>query len=333
MLPAAKVPTVSVSTSTSVDRYLTVISKRTIAQGVVALTLIATRGDSLPEWTPGAHLDLEIAPGVVRQYSLCGPVDNDQQWTIAVLREERGRGGSRAVHDDLREGSTVRALAVRNKFPLEPAERYLFIAGGIGITPIVPMIAAADRLKRPWRLHYGGRNRESMAFAHQLSGLYGPNVLMVPEDEDGRLDLDAILAARAPNQHVYCCGPAGLLAAVEARFTEQTMHLLHTERFEAAGPTEQQIATDSPIAVTLRRSGKTIDVPADRSILDVLRNDYRMDVGSACEQGICGTCETTVLEGTPEHRDEVLSPAERAENTTMMICVSRCQGDALTLDL
>jgi ferredoxin-NADP reductase len=331
MLPAAEA--LAVSGNTLNDRDMVIVNKQTIARDVVALTLADPKADSLPGWTPGAHLDLEISPGLVRQYSLCGPIDDDQHWTIAILREEHGRGGSRAVHDDLHEGSTVRVLAVRNKFPLEPAERYLFIAGGIGITPISPMIAAADMSQRPWRLYYGGRTRDSMAFAHALSGRYGPSVLVVPEDERGLLDLDAILDTRAPGQHVYCCGPAGLLAAVEARFTEQTKHLLHTERFAAAAPTEEQIATDRPIEVTLRRSGKKIVVPADRSILDVLRDDHGMDLVSGCEQGICGTCEATVLEGTPDHRDQVLSPAERAGNATIMLCVSRSRNGALTLDL
>jgi ferredoxin-NADP reductase len=264
---------------------------------------------------------------------LCGAVDDDQRWTIAILREQEGRGGSRAVHDDLQKGSTVRVLAVRNKFPLEPAECYVFIAGGIGITPIIPMLAAADTQQRPWRLYYGGRNRDSMAFAHQLAAQYGPNVQVLPEDEHGLLDLDAILGSRFPNQPVYCCGPAGLLAAVESRFTDQTRHLLHTERFSAAVPTEEQVAADGPIEVTLRRSGEKVVVPAGQSILDVLRDEHGMDLVSGCEQGICGTCETTVVEGTPEHRDEVLSPAERAENATMMICVSRSRDGALTLDL
>jgi ferredoxin-NADP reductase len=331
MPPAGE--TLAVSTGASINRTMVVADKQAIARDVVALTLADPRGDSLPSWTPGAHLDLEITPGLVRQYSLCGPVDDDQSWTIAVLREERGRGGSRAVHDDLRKGSAVRVLAVRNKFPLEPAERYLFIAGGIGITPIIPMLAAADEGQRPWRLYYGGRDRDSMAFAYQLATRYGPNVLVFPEDECGLLDVDAILGSRPPDQHVYCCGPAGLLAAVEARFADAARHLLHTERFSAVGPTEEQVAADGPIEVTLCRSGKKVVVPADQSILDVLRDEHGMDLVSGCEQGICGTCETNVIEGTPDHRDEVLSPAERAENATMMICVSRSRDGALTLDL
>jgi ferredoxin-NADP reductase len=331
MPPAAKV--LEVSTGTAINRDMVIADKQTVARNVVALTLADPKGDRLPPWTPGAHLDLQIRPGLIRQYSLCGPVDDAQEWKIAILCEEHGRGGSRAVHEDLHKGATVRVLGVRNKFPLEPAERYLFIAGGIGITPIIPMVAAADEAQRPWRLYYGGRTRDSMAFFHELSGRYGPNVVISPEDENGLLNLDAILGSSSPDQHVYCCGPAGLLAAVEARFTDQTKHLLHTERFTAAAPTEEQAATDRPIEVALRRSGKKIVGPADQSILDALRDDHGMDLVSGCEQGICGTCETTVLEGTPDHRDEVLSPAERAENATMMICVSRCHGGALTLDL
>jgi ferredoxin-NADP reductase len=331
MPPAGKA--LAVSSSASINRAMVIADKQAVALDVVALTLTDPRGDSLPAWTPGAHLDLEITPGLIRQYSLCGAVDDDQRWTIAILREQQGRGGSRAVHDDLRKGSTVRVLAARNKFPLEPAARYLFIAGGIGITPIIPMLAAADAGQRPWRLYYGGRNRDSMAFAHQLATRYGPNVQIFPEDECGLLDVDAILGSRSADQHVYCCGPPGLLAAVEARFTDPTRHLLHTERFSPVGPSDDQLAADGPIELTLRRSGNKVVVPPGQSILDVLRDDYGMDLVSGCEQGTCGTCETTVVEGTPDHRDEVLSAAERAENATMMICVSRSRGGALTLDL
>lgn len=323
----------AVSSNASINRTMVIADKQAVARDVVALTLADARGDKLPAWTPGAHLDLEIKPGLVRQYSLCGTVDDDQRWTIAVLREEQGRGGSRAVHDDLQKGATVRALAARNKFPLEPAAGYLFIAGGIGITPIIPMLAAADAERRPWRLYYGGRNRDSMAFAHQLATRYDSSVQILPEDECGLLDVDAIVGSMSGDQHVYCCGPPGLLAAVEARFTDATRHLLHTERFSPVGASDDQLAEDGPVEVTLRRSGKTIVVPPGQSILDALRDDYGMDLVSGCEQGICGTCETRVLEGTPDHRDEVLSAAERAESATMMICVSRSRDGALTLDL
>jgi ferredoxin-NADP reductase len=308
-----------------------VARKRTIARGVVALTLTDPDGSRLPEWSAGGHIDLEITPGVVRQYSLCGPAQDRHSWTIAILREEHGRGGSRSIHDDLQEGSVVRVLGLRNHFPLEPAERYLFIAGGIGITPIIPMLAAADADHRPWRLHYGGRSLDSMAFAHELMVQYGPNVVLRPEDEQGLLDLDMILDSPAPGQHVYCCGPAGLISAVQARCDGRWADgCVHIERFAAEGTS---LDGDTAFEVVLLHSGKRVTIPADRTILQVLIEDLGMELATSCEQGICGTCETPVNDGIPDHRDQVLSPAERESNTSMMICVSRCLNGPLALDL
>lgn len=322
---------VAVSHGLSIDRDMLIATKQTVAHGVVALTLTDPTGESLPRWAAGSHIDLQISPGVVRQYSLCGTSDDQRSWTIAVLREDKGRGGSRHIHDELPEGSLVRVVALRNLFPLEPAERYLFIAGGIGITPIIPMLAAADADHRPWRLYYGGRSRESMAFAHDLSVQYGPNVVLWPEDEQGMLDLATILGSPAQGQHVYCCGPTGLISAVEDRCREQWPDgHVHIERFTAES---SSLATDEAFEVVLRSSGEHITIPADRSVLEVLNEDYGMELISGCEQGICGTCETNVIDGVPDHRDQILSAEERAQNKTMMTCVSRCLSGPLTLDL
>ena len=320
-----------VSHGISVNRDMLVAKKQAIAGGVVSLTLTDSAGENLPEWAPGSHIDVQISPGVVRQYSLCGSTDDQQSWTIAVLREEEGRGGSRHIHDELQEGSLVRVLALRNLFPLEPAERYLFIAGGIGITPIIPMLAAADADHRPWRLYYGGRNRDSMAFAHDLSVKYGPNVVIQPQDEQGMLDLAAILDSPAQGQHVYCCGPTGLISAVEERCRQQWPDgHVHVERFTAEN---SSLATDASFEVVLRSTGEHITIPADRSILAVLNEDHGMELISGCEQGICGTCEINVVDGVPDHRDQVLSAEERELNKSIMTCVSRCLSGPLTLDL
>jgi ferredoxin-NADP reductase len=318
-------------TSTSMNRDMLVASKRTVARNVVALTLVDPSGSDLPDWSPGDHIDLEITRGVVRQYSLCGPIGEHGSWTIAILREENGRGGSRHIHDELHEGSVVRVLALRNNFALQPAERYLFIAGGIGITPIIPMVAAADASHRPWRLYYGGRSIDSMAFAHDLRTEYGPNVVLCPEDEQGMLDLDTILQAPTPGQHVYFCGPAGLISAVQQRCGDQwPEHHVHFERFSAENTVSDG---DAAFEVVLLRSGNRITIPADRTILQVLNEDLGMELDTSCEQGICGTCEITVHDGVPDHRDQVLSPSERQTNSSMMICVSRCLKGPITLDL
>jgi ferredoxin-NADP reductase len=287
-----------------------VADKTAVADGVVALTLC---GDSLPAWTPGAHVDLELRPDLVRQYSLCGPVEDRSAWRVAVLREQDGRGGSAYVHDVLAVGDRVRVSAPRNTFPLVPAPRYLFIAGGIGITPLLPMIEAVR--DADWRLLYGGRTRESMAFLPELAE-YGDRV---HTRAGGLLDLSEV----DDEAQVYCCGPEPLLAAVEERCDPAR---LHVERF-----TPRPVA-GAPFEVELASSGRVLPVPGDRSILSVLL-DAGVQVLSSCQEGTCGTCETDVLDGTPEHHDSLLTDEERAAGETMMICVSRSAGGRLVLDL
>jgi ferredoxin-NADP reductase len=289
---------------------VTVGAKEAVADGVVALTL---HGPSLPSWTPGAHVDVELRPGLVRQYSLCGSPD-DASWRIGVLRESAGRGGSEYVHDTLATGDRVRVSLPRNTFTLEPADRYLFIAGGIGITPLLPMIAAVAAQGADWRLRYGGRTAESMAFLPELA-VYGDRVCARP----GLIDLSEVDEDVA----VYCCGPEPLLSAVEARCDPARLHL---ERFTPAP------VSGTPFEVELASSGNVLKIPADQSILSVLL-DAGVQVLSSCQEGTCGTCETEVVSGTPEHHDSLLTDEERAAGETMMICVSRSAGGRLVLDL
>lgn len=288
---------------------VTVKAKDAVADGVVALTL---NGASLPKWTPGAHIDFEPREGLVRQYSLCGSPD-DSSWRVAILREPDGRGGSAYVHDSLSVGDRVRVSEPRNTFPLVSASRYLFIAGGIGITPLLPMIAAAAAQGADWQLRYGGRTSESMAFLPELAA-YGDRVCARP---------DLIDLSDMDDSEVYCCGPEPLLAAVEARCDSTR---LHVERF-----TPRPVSGDA-FEVELAQSGLTLSVPADRSILSTLL-DAGVQVLSSCQEGTCGTCETEVLAGTPEHHDSLLTEEERAAGETMMICVSRSAGGRLVLDL
>ncbi|HEX6493237.1 MAG TPA: ferredoxin reductase, partial [Candidatus Dormibacteraeota bacterium] len=210
------------------------------ADDVVSLILRAADGGELPEWTPGAHIDLVLDDSLVRQYSLCGSPRDRDRWRIAVLREPDGRGGSVQVHDTLHEGARVRVRGPRNHFGLSPARRYLFIAGGIGITPILPMIEQAERAGADWNLLYGGRRRDSMAFVDELA-VHGDRVELVPEDERGRLDLDSALGTPREDTLVYCCGPEALLAAVEGRCSNWPSHSLHVERF-AAKPQDPDLA-------------------------------------------------------------------------------------------
>ncbi|GAA4623367.1 PDR/VanB family oxidoreductase [Actinoallomurus vinaceus] len=307
-----------------------VVGRDHAADGVVRLTLRRPDGGPLPAWEPGAHTDLLLADGLVRQYSLCGSPADRAVWRIAVLREPGGRGGSAYVHDRLVEGSRLRVRGPRNNFALRPADRYLFVAGGIGITPLLPMVAAAERAGARWRLLYGGRTRASMAFLDELA-VHGDAVSVRPQDETGLLDLDAFLAEPDDRTLVYCCGPEPLLAAVEERCRAGwPPGALRIERFQPKEETAP--AGTSSFAVVLARSGRTLTVPPDRSVLDVVRS-AGVEVLYSCTEGTCGTCETDVLEGEPDHRDSVLTDEERAGGETMMICVSRSCGPRLILDL
>jgi ferredoxin-NADP reductase len=301
-----------------------------VADGVVALTLADPDGDPLPPWTPGAHVDLLLGPDLVRQYSLCGSPSDSRTIKVGVLREPHSRGGSAFVHEQLSVGSRVRVRGPRNHFPLVASPRYLFVAGGIGITPLLPMMAEASAAGAQWSLLYGGRSRASMAFTDELAQ-YGDRVTLAPQDEVGLLDLDAVLGTPQPDTLVYCCGPEPLLAAVEQRCASWPAGSLHLERF-AAKPGAGTSGDDHAFEVELAQTGVTLAVPADRSIFDVVQEAGVSVIGS-CLEGICGTCETFVLEGEPEHRDSVLSDEEHAANETMMICVSRCRGERLVLDL
>jgi len=307
--------------------------KEAVADGVVLLTLRRADGADLPRWEPGAHVDLVLSDGLTRQYSLCGDPAERSVMQVAVLREPAGRGGSAHVHDVLAEGATVHVRGPRNHFPLAGAGRYVFIAGGIGITPILPMVAAADAAGADWHLVYGGRTRSSMAFLDQLERRYPGKVDVRPMDEVGLLDLPAILAepgSDAADVAVYCCGPEALLIAVEQECTRWPHGALHVERFAPKAG-----ATDGPrdsFEVELAQSGTTLTVPADRSILEVVE-ESGLQVLSSCQEGTCGTCETGVLDGVPDHRDSVLTDDEHAANDTMMICVSRSCSARLVLDL
>jgi ferredoxin-NADP reductase len=301
-----------------------------VAEDVVAITLTDPDSDALPPWTPGAHVDLMLAPDLVRQYSLCGSPSESRTIRVGVLKAPASRGGSVLVHELLHPGSTVRVRGPRNHFPLVTAPRYLFIAGGIGITPLLPMMADATAAGADWTLLYGGRSRASMAFIDELV-MYGDRVTLVPQDEVGMPDLDTILGQPRDDTLIYCCGPEGLLGAVEERCAHWPVGALHLERF-AAKPSQAPVEGERSFELVLARSGLTLTVPPDRSAFHVVQ-DAGVSILGSCHEGICGTCEQVVLEGEVDHRDSILSDDERAQNDSMMICVSRCRSDRLTLDL
>ncbi|KWX57359.1 PDR/VanB family oxidoreductase [Mycobacterium sp. NAZ190054] len=304
-----------------------VVAREEPAAGVVVLQLAPDNGD-LPPWEPGAHVDIVSAEGECRQYSLCGTGES-AVYRIAVLEEPKGRGFSRLIHREAVVGSRWRMRGPRSNFAFRPARRYIFIAGGIGITPLLPMLAAAEAAGAEWTLHYGGRSRASMAFLDELV-VYGDRVRVLPQDEVGLLPVETVLAEPADDTLIYCCGPEPLLRAVEAGSGAWPAGALRVERFtprELEGPLR-----DTAFEVELRRSGQTITVEPGTSILEAVAN-AGVPTLSACQEGTCGTCETAVLDGVPDHRDSVLDPEERAAGDYMMICISRSCTDRLVLDL
>lgn len=318
------------STHNELDLELVVSSKYDGADGVVVLQLQTPDGTNLPEWAPGAHIDLVLTSEITRQYSLCGDPTDRSTWQIGVLREPAGRGGSQYVHDKLTAGDTVHVRGPRNHFALEQSPNYLFVAGGIGITPIMAMAAEADRAGAQWTLVYGGRSRNTMAFVDELSSRYPDNVVVFPQDEKGLIDLDALLGAPTPDTLIYTCGPGVLLDAVTDKSRGWPDGSLHLERFSAK-PLDEPVLNSS-FEVELSLTGKTITVQPSESILDAV-TACGIQVLSSCKEGTCGTCETPVLDGTVDHRDSLLTKDEQDANDTMMICVSRSSCPRLVLEL
>ncbi len=314
-----------------VDRDLRLVVQRTRreAEDVVSLRLAAPDGARLPFWRPGAHLDLLLPSGRIRQYSLCGDPDDRTGYRIAVRRigvEDGGGRGSIEVHETLRPGSPVTVRGPRNAFPFVPYRSYLFIAGGIGITPILPMVRRAAALGANWRLVYTGRTAASMPFLDELSTLDESRVWIRPDTDYGIPASGAELLEGAPeNAAVYCCGPAPMISGVRIDVAGRGTRAMHFERFSAP-----PIVDGRPFRVALNRSGRVLDVPADRSVLDVARAALP-DVAYSCRQGFCRTCVVRVLDGEVEHRDGALTDAEREEQ--MLICVSRAKGGTLVLDI
>jgi ferredoxin-NADP reductase len=311
------------------DIETTVVSREDAATDVVLLTLAPTDGGELPRWTPGAHIDVLLGNGITRQYSLCGDPADRSSFTIGVLNSPASRGGSRYVHESLLEGSRLTIRGPRNHFELVDADRYIFIAGGIGITPIAAMLRQADAAGKEWTLYYGGRTSSSMALREELAR-HGDRVVFWPQDTKGIMNLAEILGSPEPGTVVYTCGPEPLLAAVE-RICDATWpaNALHFERF---APKVVETAKDTAFEVELAQSGRRITVPADKSVLATL-GEAGIHILSSCGEGTCGTCETPVLEGDIDHRDSVLTKEEQSRNDCMMVCVSRAKCPLLVLDV
>jgi ferredoxin-NADP reductase len=302
----------------------------TEADGVVSLTLVRPDDGVLPSWQPGAHIDVCLSGGLVRQYSLCGEV-GENRWRIGVLDEPDGRGGSRRIHRECKAGDLLTVRGPRNHFPLISAPSYLFIAGGIGVTPLIPMLTAVSSHAADWRFLYGGRSLASMAFLDQLKRL-GDGVAVRPQDTSGLLDLSGAISAMPPDAAIYCCGPEPLIAAVEATCAQLGRPAPLVERFARRPANPAERADDQSFTVIIDSTGLALQVGVDDAILDVLEANG-VDIVSSCREGICGTCETPVLKGSIIHRDSVLTDDEKEAGDCMMVCVSRASSSELVLDL
>jgi len=315
----------------AIARMLRIAATRREADGIVSYSLEDPGGRPLPAWSPGAHIDV-LAGGYERKYSLCGDPADGARYLIAVLREEQGRGGSKFLQDTLAAGGVVRVRGPKNHFRLdESAPRHVLIAAGIGITPIMAM---ADRLKalgRDYVLHYAGRSLASMAFVERLRRDHGDRLVLHVRSEAGRMRLDDLVGPTADGLEVHACGPERLLAELEALSGNWPDGTLHVEHFAAASsPLDPR--REHGFDVELRDSNLTVHVPADHTVLQALQA-AGVDVACDCQEGLCGSCEVEVVGGEIDHRDKVLSRAERAQNTKMMTCCSRARGDRLVLAL
>lgn len=322
----------------NIIRHLEVESMSQVARDTLLLRLRSPQGSALPKWTPGAHIDIECGDaGLARQYSLCGDPDDRGAWEVAVLKDPASRGGSSWLHASVKPGTLLRVRGPRNHFRMDEGHtgRYVFVAGGIGITPIMAMAARARELGRDYEFHYCCRNREWLAFGDALQVMHGERLHLHLTEEGSRLALPE-LAARLAGQDVqiYACGPERMLDALQAVVPAAGLPetALHVEHFSNERPTLDP-SRELPFEVELRNSGLTLTVPNDRSLLETLRAS-NVDVQSDCEEGLCGVCQVEVVSGDIDHRDSILSPTERRENQRMMTCCSRARaGGKLVLDL
>jgi tetrachlorobenzoquinone reductase len=311
---------------------LRVEAVRALAQTIRAVELVSADGSPLPDFTAGAHINLKLPGDLSRSYSLTNGPETRDRYAIAVNRDAASRGGSAYITETLKVGDVLAADPPHNTFPLvEGAELSAFFAGGIGITPILAMIRRLEALGQPWKLFYAARNRDSAAFVGELEALEAKSpgrVLFHFDDEAGKVMPLLKLASGVPKPaHVYCCGPTRMIGVFKASAGWRPQDNVHVEHFAGtnARPT-------TAFTVVLKRRGKEFHVPAGESIMQVLM-DNGIAVAHSCREGVCGTCETRVLEGVPDHKDNVLSPREQASNTLIMICCSGAKSDRLVLDI
>lgn len=299
------------------------------APNILSYELRSTDGKQLPPFTAGAHVDIKLGNGLMRSYSLVNPQSERHRYVIAVQKDKQSRGGSKWIHQNLRAGEIIAVSEPRNNFVLnEDAEKSIFLAGGIGITPMLGMIAQLTVLGRDWELVFCSRTRVSTPFLDSLEQNSRVRFNFDREPGGEVLNIAEMVKAVPANTHLYCCGPAPMLEAFEAATKELQRERVHVEYFTATEPP----AIEGGFTVVLAKSNREIEIPAGKTILTAL-NDSGIAVPHSCTEGVCGTCETRVLEGIPDHRDRILTDTQRASNKTMMICCSGSKGGKLVLDL
>lgn len=317
------------STHLEADYALIVDERREVATDTFEISFVSADGTELPSWDPGSHIDLHLENGLIRQYSLVPDYSGKQRWVVTVLIEREGRGGSITIDETFFPGLKVSARGTRNHFGITDAEEYLFIAGGIGITPLLAMIDFAETNQTPWQLKYLGREESTMAYLNVLLEKFGSRVQVISKNAGQRIDIAELIGQTSSQTHVYCCGPERLMLAVEEALGEANGSRCHVERFH---PREIEITEpDTDIEVYCQKSDVELIVPADESIL--MTADFAgVEIEGDCMEGTCGSCETRVISGMVDHRDSILSADARKKGDTMMICVSRARG-RLVLDL
>jgi vanillate O-demethylase ferredoxin subunit len=328
-----RIRTAEVMTGRTESLEVRLVSMTFQAQSIISLEFRCPHSKSLPRFSAGAHIDLHLPNGLTRSYSLTNPQHEQDRYCIAVRKDSFSRGGSRFIHDHLRVGDMLTIRAPSNNFALvEDARHSVLIAGGIGITPLWCMIQRLCELDRSWELYYCSRTRAETAFLDVLQSLnsgQGKVHFHFDHESGGELaDVAAMVEQAVPDTHLYCCGPVTMLSAFEAATAARAADFVHTEYFSP----KEGTANRGGFTVELARSGCCVEVPAGKTILDALL-DEGYDVQFACSEGICGTCETRVISGVPDHRDAVLTAAERETNRTMMICCSGSKSERLVLDL
>lgn len=304
------------------------------AEGIASFELTDPAGNELPAFAAGAHIDVHVRDGCVRQYSICSDPRERHHYTIAVLREEGGRGGSLAMHAELRVGQGVQISRPRNFFPLaEGAGPHLLLAGGIGVTPMMAMVAELEARGAPYHLHYCTRSAERTAFRDRLEPLVQRGRVSIYHDAgipSQGVDLGALLREHEAGSHLYYCGPAGFMKAAEAASAHWPAGTVHCEYFSAPADAATGARENKPFRVKLMRSGLELEVPSGKTIVEVVR-EHDVFIETSCQEGYCGTCLTRYVAGEPEHRDSVLDDDDRRE--FVLICCARSKTPVLTLDL